>query len=89
MAQIQKLIERLNAAQLPKDFTWQELTKVLSHFGYIELKGGKTGGLRRKFADESNNIISLHKPHPKEILKEYQLKDVVEHIKEKGKIKDE
>lgn len=89
MAQIQKLIERLLSVPAPKDFSWNELVRVLNYFGYIELKKGKTGGSRRKFADAEKNIISLHKPHPSEILKEYQIKDVIEHLKEKGKIKDE
>jgi hypothetical protein len=29
-----------------------------------EIIAGKTGGSRRKFKDDKNNIISLHKPHP-------------------------
>ncbi|MGC4100779.1 type II toxin-antitoxin system HicA family toxin [Ferruginibacter sp.] len=89
MSQVQKLIERLLATPAPADFTWDELLKVLNYFGYTELKKGKTGGSRRKFADAGKNIISLHKPHPSAILKAYQLKDVIEHLKEKGKIKDE
>lgn len=84
MAQIQKLLERL--LSLPKDFTWEELTKILSHFGYKELKKGKTGGSRRKFADEEKHIIDLHKPHPKKIMKRYQLEDVIASLKERGKI---
>ncbi len=84
MAKIDKLIERLLSE--PMDFTWDELQKVLSHFGYEELKRGKTGGSRRKFADEQKHIISLHKPHPGNILKRYQVEDVVSSLKEKGKI---
>jgi len=87
MAKIDKLIERLLA--LPKDFTWDELVKILDHFGYKEIKSGKTGGSRRKFADAGNHIISLHKPHPGNILKHYQLKEVVTSLKEKGIIKDD
>lgn len=87
MAKIEKLIERLLSK--PNDFTWEELTKVLGHYGYCELKKGKTGGSRRKFVDETNNIISLHKPHPKNILKRYMINDVIDHLKEKGKLKDE
>jgi hypothetical protein len=71
---------------LPKDFTWEELTKILSHFGYKELKKGKTGGSRRKFADEEKHIIDLHKPHPKKIMKRYQLEDVIASLKERGRI---
>lgn len=84
MSQIQKLVEKL--LSFPKDFTWEELTKILNHFGYKELKKGKTGGSRRKFADAEKHIIDLHKPHPQKIMKRYQLEDVVASLKERGKI---
>jgi hypothetical protein len=87
MAKIEKLIARLLSN--PADFTWEELIKLLGHFGYNELKKGKTGGSRRKFADTTNYIISLHKPHPGNILKRYQVNEVVAALKERGKIKDE
>jgi hypothetical protein len=87
MAKIDKLIERL--LSLPKDFTWEELIKILAHFGYQETHTGKTGGSRRKFADGNKHIISLHKPHPDNLLKLYQLKAVVTSLKEKGKITDD
>ena len=82
MSQIQKLIVRL--LSYPKDFTWDELVKILNHFGYTELKVGKTGGSRRKFVDNEKRIISLHKPHPAKILKRYQLEDVINTLKETG-----
>ena len=87
MAQIQKLIERL--LRFPNDFTWEELTKLLRHFGYSESNTGKTGGSRRKFASADKHVISLHKPHPGSIMKQYQLKQVVEALIEKGFINHE
>lgn len=87
MSKIQKLISRL--VSNPADFTWKELSKVLGHFGYEELKTGKTSGARRKFANEEKHIISLHKPHPGSIVNKSTIKDVVETLKERGKIKDE
>ena len=79
MAKIDKLIERIQSN--PKDFTWNELKKVLSHFGFEELKQkGKTGGSRRKFINEQKDVISLHEPHPKKIVKPYAIKQVVEHL---------
>ena len=82
MARIQKLIARL--LSYPRDFTWDELVKILNHFGYQELKVGKTGGSRRKFADSEKRIISMHKPHPTKILKRYQLEDIVNVLQERG-----
>lgn len=87
MAQIQKLIKRFLSN--PTDFTWEELIKLLSYFGYEELKKGKTGGSRRKFADNTGDIISLHKPHPSSIVKRYAINDVVQKLKEKGLLKDD
>jgi hypothetical protein len=87
MSRNQKLVRRL--LSIPKDFTWEELVKLLAMFGYTELKKGKTGGSRRKFGDEKKNIIILHKPHPGNILKEYAIKQVIDQLNEKGYIKDE
>jgi len=74
VSKIEKLLERLLSN--PKDFTWDELINVLAYFGYRENKGGKTGGSRRKFIDAGKNIISLHKPHPGNILKTYAIKEI-------------
>ena len=83
MAKIEKLIERLRT--YPSDFTWEELLKVLVLFGYEELKTGKTGGSRRKFIESfTKHIISLHKPHPTNILKAYQIKDIIESLKQRN-----
>ena len=87
MSKNEKLVQRL--LSIPKDFTWEELVKLLALVGYVELKKGKTGGSRRKFADEKKNIVILHKPHPGNILKEYAIKQVLDQLKEKGYIKDE
>ena len=87
MSQFEKLTTKLLSK--PNDFTWDEPVKVLNRFGYIEVKKGKTGGSRRKFADATNHIINLHKPHPGNILKRYQIDQVVGVLKERGKLKDE
>ncbi|MGN7986037.1 type II toxin-antitoxin system HicA family toxin [Pedobacter sp. 22226] len=87
MAGIEKLLERFLSA--PKDFTWEELLRVLTHFGFKKIKAGKTGGSRRKFVDEKKNIISLHEPHPSNIIKEYAIRQVLLDLKAKGHLNDE
>ena len=87
MAGIEKLLERF--LSVPKDFTWEELLRVLTHFGFKKIKAGKTGGSRRKFVDEKQNLISLHEPHPKNIMKGYAIRQVIEHLKAIGQLKDE
>ena len=67
MAKREKLLERL--ISIPNDLSWDEMVRILSIFGYTEIAKGKTGGSRRKFADANNNVISMHKPHPQNIVK--------------------
>ncbi|GAB4050532.1 type II toxin-antitoxin system HicA family toxin [Spirosoma litoris] len=76
MSTIEKLLIRVKAK--PKDLTWSELVKVLSYYGYEEISTGKTAGSRRAFANKAKQIIRLHKPHPGDILKSYQIKDVLD-----------
>ncbi|MGY4539357.1 hypothetical protein ACVW0P_003791 [Mucilaginibacter sp. UYNi724] len=87
MSRQEKLISRL--LSIPKDLTWDELCKVVAFFGYKELTGGKTGGSRRRFVDGNKNIITLHKPHPANLVKGYAIKEVIAHLKEKGHIQNE
>ena len=87
MSKTEKLLQRL--LSVPKDFTWDELNKILGLLGFVELKKGKTGGSRRKFADEKKNVIILHKPHPGNIVKEYAIRQIITQLKDKGYIKDE
>ena len=83
----EKLVSRL--LTVPRDFTWEELIKVLNSYGFGEVKGGKTGGSRRRFADGKKNIITLHKPHPANIVKTYAIRQVIDELKKYGHIKDE
>ena len=79
MSKLDKLIARL--CRRPKDFTWEELEKLLMAYGFELLKSGKTGGSRRKFYNATNQqVLDLHKPHPGNILKPYQLDLVTEKL---------
>lgn len=82
MAEHEKLIERFSSK--PKDFTWAELTALLQGFGYEEVTGGKTGGSRRRFIHDTAPAIFLHKPHPGNELKMYQVKEVFNVLVEGG-----
>jgi hypothetical protein len=87
LSKIEKLIFRF--LNRPKDLTWDELLIVLVHYGYKEIPTGKTGGSRRKFCNTNNVIISLHKPHPKPIVKSYVIDQIIKHLKEEGKFKND
>lgn len=77
-----KLIERFK--RIPNDFTFDELERLLSVFGYVRLNKGKTSGSRVIFKGPNGFPIMLHKPHPGNIVKIYALRQVLEELKDKG-----
>lgn len=84
MGQREKLVARLKGR--PKDFTWDELVRLLEGLGYIEAATGKTGGSRRRFLHETAPTIALHKPHPGNIVKMYVIDDVLRILTEENLI---
>lgn len=55
--------------------------------GYEEVKIGKTSGSRVAFYNNvTEHIIRLHRPHPTEILKLYQIEQLIEELKKQGVI---
>ncbi len=85
MTKQEKLLKRL--LNKPKDFSYNELSKLMASLGYREIKTGKTSGSRVAFVCDSGLIIRLHKPHPNNELKEYQIIYIIEELKKKGVIK--
>lgn len=55
---------------------------LLGQLGYRRVRGGKTAGSRRRFAHESAPAITLHKPHPGNIVKVYALRAVARFLTE-------
>ena len=81
MSKKEKIIERLKSK--PKDFTYDEAKQVLNMFGFIENNKGKTSGSKVIFKNELKNIdIVLHKPHPNNVLKPYQINEIIKKLKE-------
>ncbi len=84
MSRRAKLASRLRSK--PKDFTWDELVRLLEGVGYSEVTAGKTGGSRRRFLHATAPTISLHKPHPGNIVRMYITVDVLQVLTEEGLI---
>lgn len=83
----EKLIERF--LKLPKDFTFDELTRLFSIFGFEISNKGATSGSRIEFVNEKKNMSYIaHKPHPSNIIKNYVMKQVLTFINE-NKLIDE
>jgi hypothetical protein len=76
MSKKEKLLARFLSQ--PRDFHFNEMLKLLSYFGFEEVKKGKTSGSRVKFENKSGVPIMMHKPHPTGIMKAYQLKQIKE-----------
>jgi predicted RNA binding protein YcfA (HicA-like mRNA interferase family) len=70
----------------PKDFTWDEMVRLLEGLGYVEAATGKTGGSRRRFVHKTAPTITLHKPHPGNVVKMYVIDDVLRLLNEEGLI---
>jgi hypothetical protein len=81
LSQKEKLIARLLTR--PADFTFDELIVLLGYFGYTFSTPGKTGGSRVAFTTGSGDYIRLHKPHPRNVLKRYQVDEIILILKER------
>ena len=84
MSRLEKEIERLKSK--PKDYTYEEAKRLLNKLGYMENNKGKTSGSRVIFRNDKGEKIELHKLHPKNILKPYQIAIIVKSLKEWGNL---
>ncbi|SFG63985.1 type II toxin-antitoxin system HicA family toxin [Oribacterium sp. WCC10] len=83
MGQKEKLIQKLKSN--PKDFTFDEAESLLGYMTYHRTNKGKTSGSRIMFtSNEYQTKILLHKPHPRKELLEYQVKQLIEYLKQEG-----
>ena len=84
MGQKEKLIERLKSK--PRDFTFDDAETLLGYFSYYRSNKGRTSGSRVMFISKDFAPILLHKPHPRKELQDYQVKQLVEILKQEGLI---
>lgn len=85
MSQIEKLINRM--LDIPKDFTPDELAKVMKHFGHMPDNCGG-GSIIKYYRDSDGSQINFHLPHGKEnALPRYVLQQVIRELKDRGDLK--
>ena len=83
MSKSEKQLQRL--LTIPKDFSWDELVFVMTHFNF-EMK--KTSGSGRKFVHKTQKTsFAIHAPHPSNIMKPYALRGAINALKQAGEIK--
>ena len=76
-----KLVKRF--CQLPKDFTFEELTRLMHSFGFELDNKGASSGSRVAFI-KGTIILDLHKPHPGNVIKPKTMTYIHEKKKKKG-----
>ena len=80
MSRLEKEIERLKSK--PKDYTYDEVKKLLNKLGFYENNKGRTSGSKVEFLNYNGKKIELHKPHPSNVLKVYQINLILKSLKE-------
>lgn len=72
----------------PADLRFDEMSRLLKDLGYEEIKSGKTSGSRVAYLNKlSGHIIRLHRPHPGNIVKRYQMEMIEDALRARGLIK--
>lgn len=85
MSKRDKILERLLAR--PTNFSFDEARTLLGGLNYKEDNRGRTSGSRVAFINmETKHIIRLHKPHPSNTLKKYQIDELIETLESQGVI---
>jgi len=79
----EKLIARL--MMKPKDFSFDETRTLLELCGYVMSNSGKTSGSRVCFTKEKK-VFRMHKPHPRKELLQYQIKELIDELREENLI---
>jgi len=83
MSRRQKRLRRFLAR--PADFGFDEMRTLLEGFGYEEIRSGMVSGSRVAFINKpGGHIIRLHRPHPGNTMKKYQMELVEEALRAKG-----
>ncbi|MBL4774941.1 MAG: type II toxin-antitoxin system HicA family toxin [Mariprofundus sp.] len=83
MSKLKKALEKLKGQ--PRDFTWDEAVRVMTSYDFKVITGGRSGGSRRKFVHQTTGVVvSIHKPHPGNELKLYQVEDLLEGLSNAG-----
>lgn len=80
MTTSEKRLQRL--LSVPVDMTWDEMVAFLADVGFVEVS--TKGGSYRTFVSAVGRKIYLHRPHPRNVVKRYAIRDVIAKLKEFG-----
>ena len=80
MSKHTKALRRL--ASTPTDYTWAELVSLMKSLGYEVVQAGGSG--RKFILPKTGSTLFMHEPHPRKVLKVYQVRDAVHHLQKDG-----
>lgn len=81
MNKIKKLTNKLY--KNPKGFTYSEANTLMNALEIKEDNKGKTSGSRVVFKGKNGSLL-MHKPHPGNELKPYQIRDIQKFLENEG-----
>lgn len=84
MSQKEKLIRRLKSR--PHDFTFDEAETLLNYLSFQRSDKGRTSGSRVIFISPYYGSILLHKPHPGNELRDYQVRQLIDKLEQEDLI---
>ena len=82
VGQKEKLVNKLLSS--PKTFTFDDATALLGLMSYRLNNKGRTSGSRVMFVSDQHPKIILHKPHPQKELRDYQVRQLIELLRQEG-----
>ena len=84
----EKLLKKLFQKRIPRNFTKQELTSLMTQCGCIKGQGGRGSGIRF-FHENTKRILAFDEPHPENELYPYQIKMTRQFLIEIGEYMEE
>ena len=84
----EKLLAKLLAKPMPKDFTKQQLDSLMNKCGCVKMSGGRGSSIKYIFRinDRTTRKLIFDEPHPGNNLYSYQIEKVIEFLKNIGEI---
>ena len=83
MSSKEKLVKRF--LSLPRDFTFDEVVRLFALFGFVLSNKGHSSGSRVAFI-HSDEVFTMHRPHPENIVKRGTLQNIKEYLENKNLI---
>ena len=82
-----KLLAKLFQKKLPRNFTKQDLSALMSQCGCLRGQGGRGSGIRF-YHESTGRILAFDEPHPENELYPYQVKLTRQFLKDIGEYKE-